>query len=164
MMVMHKPAAFVSKQVDSDHGQSRVEKPLIVERKGDKIIWRLQADVARQEGGIMVLMQPTLELFTDDQEIIVIRGNKAWFEPLRQNIEFKGMVRAGFREWELHAEHLQYNSMQDAVTVPGRFKVLSSDTRVHGQDLRADRKTQRISIAQHVRVWDAGKRGIGRDF
>jgi len=158
MVWMHEPEVLIPDTDMENKGtagsQTRVEKPLLVERKGEKIIWRLQAESAKQEEGVMILNEPTLELFTEHQEAVLIRGTKAWFEPLQRNIEFKGDVKAEYQDWVLYSSSLRYRSKQDQVMVPGEFRLQSADTKVRGRGLRADRQTQDIFIDHDAWVRD----------
>ncbi|MES0372312.1 MAG: LPS export ABC transporter periplasmic protein LptC [Mariprofundaceae bacterium] len=141
--------------------QAKIEKPLIVERKGEKIIWRLQADSAKQQEKGMYLVEPRLELFTDSGEAVPVKGREAWFEPIRKNIRFKGGVEIRYREWTLHSEELHYDSERDEMVVPGSFKAAKPDFTLRGRGLRVDRKTQQLTVDHDVRVKDATSRALG---
>ena len=134
--------------------QAKVEKPLIVERKGDRLIWRLQADSAKQQEQGMYLTEPRLELFTESGEVVPIRGREAWFEPLRRNISFKGAVQLDFREWRLKSEALRYESKRDEAVVPGRFELGKPGVTLKGRGLKVDRKSQRLTVDHDVNLVD----------
>lgn len=164
MIWQHEPQplpAQSKQEVSEAASQARVEKPLLVERKGEKLIWRLQAETARQEEGVMILIHPKLELFTEQQEVVEVQGDKAWFEPLQRNITFRGQVRTNFHEWILTSQQLRYQSAQDTLVIQGAFELNSPDTKVRGRGLTANRKTQEIFIAQHAWVCDEGHRKLG---
>ncbi|MDT8375203.1 MAG: LPS export ABC transporter periplasmic protein LptC [Mariprofundaceae bacterium] len=145
----------------STQPEAKVEKPLIVERKGERIIWRLQAEEAKQQSQGMHLIEPQLELFTETGEVIPVRGAEAWFEPARKNIHFKGSVKARYRDWTLLCDELRYDGGQDEMVVPGSFKVSKPDVKLQGRGLRVDRKTQKLTVAHDVRVEDATPRELG---
>lgn len=134
--------------------QAKVEKPLIVERKGDRLIWRLQADSAKQQEQGMYLTEPRLELFTESGEVVPIQGREAWFEPLRKNISFKGAVQLDFREWRLNSEALHYESGRDEAVVPGRFELKKPGVTLKGGGLKVDRKSQRLTVDHDVWLVD----------
>jgi len=142
-------------KADQQEPQAKVEKPLIVERKGERIIWRLQADSAEQQMDGMRLTDPRLEVFTEGGEAIPIRAREAWFEPIRKNIRFKGAVEVEYRDWLLSSEALQYDSERDEVVVPGRFKAAKPGMTLRGRGLRADRKSQLLTVEHDVWVEDA---------
>jgi len=145
----------VSEQVEQP--QAKVEKPLIVERKGDRLIWRLQADSAKQQEQGMYLIEPRLEMFTEAGEAIPIRGREAWFEPLRKNISFKGAVQVDFHEWRLNSEALRYESGRDEAVVPGKFELSKPGIMLKGRGLRVDRKSQKLTVDHDV--WLVDKSG-----
>lgn len=165
-MLTHEPQVLPSQASanQNEESQTRVEQPLIVERNGEKLTWRLQAKSARQEEGVMILQDPTLELFTEQQEVVRIVSEKAWFEPLQRNIEFKGHVQAFYRDWQLKSDVLKYRSVQDQLTVPGRFELESPETQVHGRGLRANRQTQEIFISHETWIRDSGNRDLSHDL
>ena len=134
---------------------TKVEKPLIVERKGKRILWRLQADKAEQQtkGGLL-LSRPTLELFTDDGEKVTISGARARFDPLHRNIVFRQQVVALYRQWRLTCDTLAYDSSKDEVTVPGPFVARGDKVTIKGAGLRADRDSQRLWVEHGVNIED----------
>lgn len=134
--------------------QANVEKPLIVERKGERIIWRLQADSAKQQEQGMQLIEPRLELFTEQEEVIPISAREAWFEPAVSDIRFSGETVVLFREWRLESEQLQYESGREEVVVPGSFRLFKTGTTLWGDGLRADRKNQRLIVERKARIED----------
>ncbi|MDX8398301.1 MAG: LPS export ABC transporter periplasmic protein LptC [Mariprofundaceae bacterium] len=140
---------------------TQVEKPLMVERKGERIVWRLKADAAKQQEQVMLLTQPVLELFTETDEVIEVRGEKAWFEPLKRNIHFKGDVKVKYRDWLLVSSQLRFDSARDEVLVEGSFTATANHTTVKGRSLRADRKTQHIHVAHDVWVKDTQTDRLG---
>jgi len=138
----------------SEEPKAAVEKPLIVERKGDRLIWRLQADSALQQEQGMYLTEPRLEMFTEAGEVVPIQGKEAWFEPLRKNIRFKGAVRVDFREWQLKSETLKYVSGRDEAYVSGFFELKKPGVTLKGKGLRVDRKSQRLTVEHNVWLED----------
>ncbi len=151
-------------QVDVESGkqpEAKVEKPLLVERKGEQIIWRLRADEAKQQDQGMYLIEPRLELFTETGEVVPVEGSEAWFEPIRKNIHFKGSVKARYRDWTLLCDELHYDGGRDEMVVPGSFRVSKPDVKLRGRGLRVDRKTQNLTVAHDVWVEDATARQLG---
>lgn len=146
-------------QTDEKTG-TQVERPLIVERKGERLIWRLQADAAKQQENVMLLTKPALELFTEGGEVIPIRGDTAWFEPLKRNIHFKGHVVAKYRQWILNCDELRYDSGRDEVIVPGAFQVHGPEVEMKGRGMTANRETQKLTVAHDVWVRDNRAEGL----
>ena len=149
-------------QITSPVGGTKVEKPLIIERKGKRIIWRLKAQKAEQQlkGGLR-LTRPTLELFTDAGEKITISGAWANFDPLHRNIVFHQQVVALYQQWRLSCDTLAYVSSKDEITVPGAFVAIGDKITIKGTGLRADRHSQRLWVEHGVNIVDRGSHLLG---
>lgn len=157
-----KNTALPKETADTGEAAStRVEKPLIVERKGERIIWRLKAESAKQHENTMLLATPALELFTETDEVITVHGDRAWFEPLKRNIHFKGNVSVTYRDWVLLTSTLYFDSTRDEVIVPNAFTATGQHTTFKGRGLKADRKTQMLHVAHDVWVKDSNPGRVG---
>ncbi|MDQ6967903.1 MAG: LPS export ABC transporter periplasmic protein LptC [Mariprofundaceae bacterium] len=162
-MWSHNNATTLPKET-ADTGEAastRVEKPLIVERKDERIIWRLKAESAKQHENTMQLVTPVLELFTETNEVITVHGNQAWFEPLKRNIHFKGSVSVTYRDWLLLTNSLYFDSTHNEVIVPNTFTATGPHTIFKGRGLKADRKTQILHVAHDVWVKDSQPERLG---
>jgi len=152
---------------EANHGQdarnTQIDEPLIVERDGERVLWRLRAKQAWQLPSGMRLKQPQLELFTEGGEVITIVSDIALFDPLKRNIDFRQHVQAKYQTWLLTSQRLLYLSREDAINIPGRFEAKSPDTAVSGRGLKAERKSDYIHIAHDVHVHDLrhGNQSIG---
>jgi len=144
----------VQRQATADPG-TRVEKPLIVERDGDRMIWRLQADKADQEARGMHLTNPRLELFTESGKVIPVHGRQAWFQPLHRSVRFEGGVVVDYGPWRLRSEVLVYDSDTDELRIPGDFRVKGERLRARGNHLRARRKQERIWVENGIWIEDS---------
>lgn len=162
-MWSHSNAEKLPEAVENtdEAASTRVEKPLIVERKGGRIIWRLKAESAKQHENTMLLTAPILELFTESNEVITVHGEQAWFEPLKRNIHFKGTVNVSYRDWLLVSDTLYFDSTRDEVIVPNSFTATAEHTTLKGRGLKAERKTQMLYIAHDVWVKDWDSRHLG---
>ncbi len=149
------------KQEVADTG-TRVEKPLIVERDGERIIWRLQADKADQEAQGMHLTRPRLELFTESGKVIPVRGRQAWFQPMQRNIRFEGGVIVRYGQWQLRSEVLIYDSTRDELRIPGAFRLHGKTLRARGKGLRAKRRQERIWVENGIWMEDSSPAGWSR--
>jgi len=134
---------------------TEVEKPLIVERDGDRMIWRLQAAKADQVLQGMHLSKPHLELFSESGKMIPVRGEQAWFNPLSRSIRFEGAVVVDYGNWRLNSETLEYDSSKDELYVPGSFRIRGIDVRARGHALHAKRKEQRLWVEKGVWIEDS---------
>jgi len=163
LMWSHNKTAALPKETTNtgEAASTRVEKPLIVERKGERIIWRLKAESAKQHENTMLLATPILELFTETNEVITVHGDKAWFEPLKRNIHFKGNVSVTYRDWVLLSDALYFDSTHDEVIVPNAFTATGQHTTFKGRGLKANRKTQMLYVAHDVWVKDSHPERLG---
>lgn len=163
LMWSHNDAGKLPEEV-ADTGEAastRVEKPLIVERKGEKIIWRLKAESAKQHENTMLLTTPVLELFTENGEVITVHGDQAWFEPLKRNIHFKDHVNVTYRDWLLVSDALYFDSTHNEVIVPNAFTATGQHTTFKGRGLKANRKTQILHVAHDVWLKDSHPEKLG---
>lgn len=135
--------------------QAHVDKPLIIERKAGKILWRLKAKKAEQElNGSMHLTVPELELFSETGRRIPITGREAWFNPLTKTIHFKGDVVVHYGEWKLYADDVSYDHASDTVHIPGAFRIEGKLTRARGKDLTAWRGKHHVRVEKAVWIED----------
>ena len=135
--------------------EAHVDKPLIIERRAGKMIWRLKAQKAEQaERGSMHLLDPELELFSDEGKRIPITGREAWFNPLTKAINFKGHVVAHYDEWTLYAEDVRYDHASDTLHIPGDFRIESKLTRARGRGLTAWRGDHHVYVKEAAWVED----------
>lgn len=141
--------------------QTSVARPLIVERKGERLIWRLQAESAKQQDQGMHMIKPYLELFTETGEVIPVRGEEAWFEPEKRNIRFLGKVVVTHQAWTLHTEELSYVSAKDEVVAPDTFHLYKPDVQLRGRGLRVDRRNEKLYVYHDVWLEDARPDGFG---
>ncbi|MDQ7011162.1 MAG: LPS export ABC transporter periplasmic protein LptC [Mariprofundaceae bacterium] len=138
-----------------DSPGSQVDRPLIVERKGDHVIWRLRAARAEQQlDGRMYLTEPELELFTDGSKMVKVRGHEAWFSPVRRNLRFGGAVEVHYEQWRLACKVLEYMSDSDELHVPGDFTVTGESIQARGRGMRIQRQTQRLWVDQGIWIRD----------
>lgn len=135
--------------------QAHVDKPLIIERKAGKMLWRLKAAKAEQElDGNMHLTAPELELFSDSGKGIPITGREAWFNPLAKTIHFKGDVVVLYDGWKLYADEVSYDHASDTVHVPGAFRIEGKLTHMRGNGLTAWRGERHVHVEKSVWIQD----------
>ena len=139
-----------------------MEKPSIVERDGDRIIWRLDAEKASQELKGMHLIEPRLELFSESGKPIPVQGREAWFDPASRNIRFEGAVVVDYEGWRLTSEVLDYDSDRQELLVPGAFNIRGKDIRARGKGMRLDRSTQRLWVENGVWIEDSRPQSWGK--
>jgi len=135
--------------------QTRVERPLIVERKGERLLWRLQAASAEQKlTGNMKMYEPLLELTTEEGALIPIQSREALFDPVARSARFLGDVRADFPPWHLECDELFYESGAERLQVTGSFRLSGDSLHIRGKDLTMLRKEETLAIADGVQIVD----------
>jgi len=135
--------------------QTEVSKPLIVEKKGERTIWKLQAQKAEQQlSGKMHLLSPVLTLFTEAGEAVPVQSREAWFDPIRRDIDFRGKVLVHFQTWQLESDKMIFSSSKDELLIPGNFKIHGKSLQAKGKSLRLDRRSQRLWVDQGIWIRD----------
>jgi len=157
-MQMHAQTTTLLPNQQAGEGQpnqTEVSSPLIVEKKGDRMIWKLQAERAQQElNGKMHLLSPQLTLFTDAGEAVPVQGREAWFDPIQRNIEFQGDVRIRYNSWTLASNQVFFNSSDDQLLIPGQFDIRGETLQAKGKSLRLDRRNQKLWVDQGIWIKD----------
>jgi len=162
LMWRESPTDLISTPTDQEQPQTRVEKPVIIERKDGQITWQLRAKEAKQQlDGKMHLSNPELLLFTKDKQGISIESEQAWFNPLQRNIRFQGNVVAHYEVWDLYAETLVYENAKDEIHIPEAFRIKGETLRAHGEDLRLNRQTENLTIDKGVWIEDSNPQWQG---
>lgn len=142
--------------------QTKVESPVIVERREGEIVWQLRAAEASQQlDGKMHLSQPQLLLFTADQREIPIKGNEAWFDPLKRNIHFKQHVTVLYGDWHLASEDLIYDNAKDEIHIPDTFELTGNTVRARGSQLRLNRQSEILTVDNGIWIEDSHPRWQG---
>ncbi len=130
-----------------DQARTKVEKPLIVERDGERVIWKLAAGEASQQlDGRMRLTRPVLTLYAEDGRAIPVKSDVAWFRPLKRHIVFEGHVRVRDGKRLLTCQRLVYAGGKDEILVPGAFRAREPGRRAHGRDMRIRRSSQTLDV------------------
>jgi len=139
----------------ADETKTRVERPLIIERKDGKITWQLRAEEASQQlDGKMRLSLPNLVLYTESGQEITIESKQAWFEPIQRNVRFKDHVLVHYDDWTMQSELMLYVSGDDEIQVPGKFKLWGKSIRAHGKNMRLHRSTEEINVEEGIWIED----------
>jgi len=137
------------------NNQTQVESPVIVERKNGRIIWQLMAGEAKQQlDGQMHLTRPELTLYSETDAKIPVRGDEAWFDPLRRSIRFSGHVAVHYQDWDLSCELLEYSSSSDELKIPGVFKLKGATMHASGKTMRIDRPNELLYVDAGITIDD----------
>lgn len=144
-----------SASVQGQSNQTRVESPVIVERRNGKVIWQLRATEAKQQlDGQMHLTSPELTLFTESGVQVPVGAKQALFDPLRRNIRFEGSVRVHYQAWQLESETLIFQSSNDQLSVPGKFKLKGKSIIASGKTMRIDRNKEKLYVDHGISIDD----------
>jgi lipopolysaccharide assembly outer membrane protein LptD (OstA) len=162
LMRMGGPEEITPAGVSDDKPQTRVESPVIVERKDGKVLWQLRAQQARQQlDGQMHLIRPRLILSTEGKREIPIESEHAWFDPLRRNIRFEGNVSIRYATWRIYSEKIFYSNSKNEVSIPGAFRFERQTMHGHGKNLRLLRTTERLIVMDGIWIEDSDLRWQG---
>lgn len=129
-----------------------MERPVIIENRGARVRWRLQALAARQHAGRIRLTRPLLTLFDRDGNPIPVRGDQATFDPLKRTARFRGHVTIDYRSWHLQSTQARFDGARRTVRIPGAFSAVGEGRRMQGADLIIDERRQRLTVRRHVRI------------
>lgn len=155
-MWLQGPTELAPAATDKEQPQTRVESPVLVERKDGNIVWRLRAEEAKQLlDGRMLLIKPRLILFTEDEGEIPIEGDQAWLEPEKRNVQFQGNVVVHYETWDLYTETMIYESTKDEIYIPDAFRIKGETLRARGADLRLNRQTELLTVDKGIWIEDS---------
>ncbi len=155
LMWLAGPAEVEKVEVAKEPPKTEVESPVIVERKGGKIIWKLRAiEAKQQEDGRMLLFEPELVLFTNSGAEITIDGQQAWFEPIERNISFQNQVSVQHETWTMHTKALTYNSARDEAHAPEAFTIEGETLSAKGKNMRLQRSSDQIKVDDSIWIQD----------
>jgi len=160
MIMLHSDNAPPPAAVKKGKQNVEIESPMIVERKGDRIVWSLSAEKAKQQNnGTMLMHAPTLTLYTRAQKSIPITGDQAQFNPKKKNVTFNKHVVMHYEDWELHCETLIYDGLKDEAYIPGDFTAAGQSLQARGKSMRLKRDSEQIWVDQGIWIRDKGLLG-----
>ncbi|MFQ5355135.1 MAG: LPS export ABC transporter periplasmic protein LptC [Mariprofundaceae bacterium] len=135
---------------------TEIDKPLLVEREGDRLVWRLQAKSARQQtGGNLDMDIPQLDLFTKAGLQVPVQSQNAFFDSSSRSIRFEGDVVVVYGEWELRSQKLIYGINHDVIRVPDSFRLNGPGVIVKGKNMIVYRQEQRLLVKEKVWIRDS---------
>jgi len=162
LMGVKGPAELTPTATDKAQPRTKVESPVIIERKDGEVAWQLRAAEANQQlDGRMHLVKPKLLLFTEDKREIRIESNQAWFDPLEQDINFQDNVTVHYKTWDLYTEDMIYKDAMDELHIPGVFRVKGETLRARGEDLRLNRQTEQLTVDKGIWIEDSKPQWTG---
>ncbi len=160
MVMLHSDNMPPQTTVKKGKQNVEIESPMIVERKGERIVWSLSAEKAKQQNnGTMLMHAPTLTLYTRSQKSIPITGDQAQFDPKKKNVTFNRHVVMHYESWELHCETLIYDGLKDEAYIPGDFTATGQSLQAKGKSMRLKRDSEQIQVDQGIWIKDKGLLG-----
>ena len=142
--------------------ETRVEAPVIVERKDGRVIWQLRARAANQQlNGQMRLNGPQLHLYTETGQQVHIIGKQAWFNPLKRNVRFQDNVKVLYKGWIMTCQTLIYNSASDQINIPGAFLIHGGSIHAHGKHMIFHRSSEQIDVGEGIWIKDTNAQWQG---
>ncbi|MDQ6950957.1 MAG: hypothetical protein Q9M26_04765 [Mariprofundales bacterium] len=148
-----RDSAILIKQKKAGNGT--IEEPVIVEHDGGSLKWKLRARKAVRGLNSTHLLQATLELYDQAGIPILIRGDEAWFDPLKRSARFAGHVRIDYQSWRVQSSRATFDSAAGRVYLPDAFTVQGIGVRARGSDLVIDKRQQRIWVRKHIWIEDS---------
>ncbi len=156
MMWLQAPQEMAVESEHTEKPQTRVESPVIVERKDGEIIWQLKANEAKQQlDGQLKLIFPTLILFTQSGDKVTINGQQAWFNPISRDVRFQDQVTVLHETWLLTSELIIYTSATDVLHVPEKFSIKGKTVSARGKNMRLYRGREEITVDDGIWIQDS---------
>lgn len=162
LMGVEGPAELTRTVADKEQPRTKVESPVIIERKDGEVAWQLRAKEANQQlDGRMHLLKPRLLLFTEDKREVHIESKQAWFDPLKRDINFQDNVIIHYKTWDLYTEDMTYKDAMDELHIPAGFRVEGETLRARGEDLRLNRQTEQLTVDKGIWIEDSKPQWTG---
>lgn len=129
-----------------------VANPDMTEYDGDRLVWRLQADSAKEQETKVLLKNPVIDLFAENGDKMPIRAHQGIYDKTNKVMHFKGNVLAGYQTWDLSSETLDYFDEKGEVIVADTFVLKQEGMRISGKDLRIFRTEEKVQVLQGVHM------------
>jgi len=134
---------------------TQIDRPMLVEKKGDRLVWRLQAESAKQKpDGNLEMRAPELDLFTGSDVEVPVRSRKAFVDTSKRKIRFQGDVVVLYNEWELRGQVLIYDISRDLILMPANFHLTGPGIIARGKNMTIDRHRERLLVEDKVWIQD----------
>ncbi|MDQ7003912.1 MAG: LPS export ABC transporter periplasmic protein LptC [Ghiorsea sp.] len=131
---------------------STITNPDITEYDGDKLVWRLQADTAQEQGEVVNLVRPRLQMVLASGEIVPVLAKHGVYDEHQQKVTLTGDVVAHYQAWTLTSSHMNYIQNKGELIVPNHFVLVEEGIRVTGKDMRIYRDSGRLEVLQGVHM------------
>ncbi|RMH61405.1 MAG: hypothetical protein D6678_03655 [Zetaproteobacteria bacterium] len=157
MMLRHGEPPPKDGKISDGRQNIEIAAPVIVERDGAKLLWRLRAERAEQlANGHMRMRLPTLTLYLRGNRAVPITGDEAEFDPRRKHVVFRRHVTMRYDGWRLDCGQLIYDSLKDEAFVPGPFTAKGKRMRARGRRMRLKRSSEQLWVDRGIWIEDQG--------
>ncbi len=131
---------------------SKITNPDMTEYDGDKLVWRLQAETAQEQGNEVNLEQPRLQMVLDNGEVVPVRAKSGKYEQNKQKVVLIGDVVVDYQAWELKTSNIDYFQAMGELVAPQDFVLTQKGIIISGKDMRIYRADGRLEVLQGVRM------------
>ncbi|MCF6208670.1 MAG: LPS export ABC transporter periplasmic protein LptC [Ghiorsea sp.] len=131
---------------------SRVTNPDIKSYQGDNLDWRLQAKSAVEEGNILLLEQPLIDLYTASRQVIPVQGKNGNYDKKKGVVLLSGAVLVIYQGWKLRSEQLYFYQNKKLLHIPDAFQMIKEGIMITGKNMRVWQEQGRVSVRGGVHM------------
>lgn len=129
---------------------SNIENPDIKEYDGDHLSWRLQAETAQEQNGVVTLEKPVIDIYTEGRKHIPIQALHGKYDKNTNIIHLSGQVKLTYQSWKLNSKKLDLFQARDEIQVVDSFVMQQVGMKISGKDMRIFRKKGKIEVLQGI--------------
>lgn len=129
-----------------------VANPDMTEYDGDRLVWRLQADSAKEQDTKVLLVNPVIDLFDESGDKMPIQANSGSYDKTNKIMHFEGNVLAGYQAWDLSSDMLDFFDEKGEVIVPDAFVLQQDGMTISGKDMRIFHNTGKLQVLKGVHM------------
>lgn len=138
--------------VASIRAGNTIINPDVQEYEGDMLSWRLQAATAHEQESVLVLKNPTIDLYTEQRESIPIQALDGYYDKEKGYIHLEGDVVVGYQDWILSSDTLDFYQAEDEVHIIEDFILRQEGMEVTGKYMKLMRVTGKIQVLEGVHM------------
>ncbi|MDX8388217.1 MAG: LPS export ABC transporter periplasmic protein LptC [Ghiorsea sp.] len=131
---------------------STISNPDIKAYEGDDLSWRLQATSAHEQGDLLLLENPVVDLFTKKGERIPIQAKAGEYDKEKGYIHLQGNVEAGYQSWVLKSEALDFYKLVDEIHIVNHFTLRQEGMDISGKNMKVMRALEKVSVSEGVHM------------
>jgi len=147
-----KPSIQQAVDVAALQAGAKITNPDMTEYDGDKLVWRLQAETAEEQGDVVSLVQPRLQMVLASGEVVPIQAKQGKYDKGKQVVFLNGAVVVVYQDWDLSSEYMFYTQKNGELIAPKHFVLKQDGIMVTGKDLHVLRDAGKVQVMQGVRM------------